>query len=137
MANTEYRIIVDINEGGGANSGNTSANNKAQKESSNFKKATSFIIAKQIGKNIVNFASSRVETYTGNPQAQANVNMAMKMVGYGIGFATHPVLTAIALGTDILTQWADTSYQHKWETIGLNDRNSLLGGLSYGRNRGE
>ncbi len=132
----EYKITINLNDGN-ANNISSGNSNAAQKESSDFKKATSFVIAKQIGKNIVNFASSRVETYTGNPQAQANVNMAMKMVGYGIGFATNPVLAAIALGTDIVTQWADTAYQHKWEMIGLNDRNSLLGGLSYGRNRGE
>lgn len=132
----EYKITINLNDGN-ANNISSGNSNAAQKESSDFKKATSFVIAKQIGKNIVNFASSRVETYTGNPQAQANVNMAMKMVGYGIGFATNPVLTAIALGTDIITQWADTAYQHKWEMIGLDDRNSLLGGLSYGRNRGE
>lgn len=132
---TNYKITINLKDGSAnMTSGN---NNAAQKESSDVKKATSFIIAKQVGKNLVNFASSRVETYTGNPQAQANVNMAMKAIGYGIGFATHPVLTAIALGTDIATQWADTAYQHKWEMIGLNDRNSLLGGLSYGRNRGE
>ncbi len=132
----EYKITINLNDGN-ANNMSSGNSNAAQKESSDFKKATSFVIAKQIGKNIVNFASSRVETYTGNPQAQANVNMAMKMVGYGIGYATNPVLTAIALGTDIITQWADTAYQHKWEMIGLDDRNSLLGGLSYGRNRGE
>ena len=132
----EYKITINLNDGN-ANNMSSGNSNAAQKESSDFKKATSFVIAKQIGKNIVNFASSRVETYTGNPQAQANVNMAMKMVGYGIGFATNPGLTAIALGTEIITQWADTAYQHKWEMIGLDDRNSLLGGLSYGRNRGK
>ena len=131
---SEYRIIIEKLESGNIG-GLQPSNPTARKDSSAVKTATSFIIGKQIGKNLLNFASSRVEMYTGDSQAQANVNMTMKMIGYGIGFATNPALTAVALATDIATQWADSAYKHKWEMIGIEDRVNLLGGLSYGRNR--
>lgn len=109
--------------------------NKGEQKDSIAKTGTTLLLAKQTGQNIISFVSSRVETYTGDSGLQNRVNFGLKTAAYAAGFAVNPALTALALTTEIVTSWADAAYRYKWEMIGINDNVSLLGGLSYGRNR--
>ncbi|MBQ8426558.1 MAG: hypothetical protein IJX16_07575 [Clostridia bacterium] len=121
---TNINIIFSNQQGGGSESDpetpgvtpNPEAPEETQKKPK--EKDNSFnskAIALYIGKQALSMVTSRVGVMTRSNVKQAQVNTAMKMVGYGVAIATNPVLGILAIGVDTINSALDYSEKARVE----------------------
>lgn len=136
----DVRYVIDINLNNGEASGNNpnaptgnkdGNKNKPKKESKPIEQVTALYLARQAA----SYATSRVQMFTGSSASQAYVNNAMKLFGYGAAIVANPVIGLSALAFDLTTSAIDYNYALKMERVELEQRQRLLGALSYGRSR--
>ena len=133
------RYVIDINLNGEADGGSPTTPDKKQNgnktKPKKEKEPIELAVGLQIAKTAKDYATSRVEMFTGSNSAQTYVNNNLKLIGYTMAIAANPILGSVALGLDLATSTADYLYSLKMETVQLEQQKRLLGALSYGRSR--
>ncbi len=113
---TNINIIFSNQQGGGSESDpevpGATPNPEAPEETKKGgkEKDNSFnskAIALYVGKQALSMVTSRVGVMTRSNVKQAQVNTAMKMVGYGVAIAANPVLGILAMGVDFINSSLD------------------------------
>ncbi len=93
---------------------------------------TGLFIAANVGKQAFNLVTSNIGKITGNSHLQDQVNIGLKTVGYAIGFATHPVITSIALGVEGVST-AINNYFEQSESKAKSAQMQMMAGTLRGR----
>lgn len=74
-------------------------------------KSTTLMVGTYLGKQAINFATSRVGQATHSSLMQQKVNSAGKLVAYGAMMVANPVMGVAAFGVDLISSTID--YAHK------------------------
>ena len=139
----KYTIEIVLNSEGSSSNGNgdtpaTPSNpesnpgtgNKSTKEL--LKKFAPAVVA---GKNMINFATSNIGTFTGNARLQDQVNFGLKTIGYGAMIAANPAIGLVALGTDIATSAITYNFNQKWKDREIEQARYKAGYSAVNRSR--
>lgn len=126
---TDDTGVQTISANGGVAS-NSNGNNKPlnPQAKENNKKSNASVVAKMMAMRSVSYATSNIGKWTGNTRNQDMVNNMKTAVGYGIAFATNPLLGLAVVSMDAITTIADYSYERKWEKIQANQNLLRTGG---------
>lgn len=139
---TNINIIFSNQQGGGSESDPKSPgvtpNPEApeQTEKKGNEKEETFdtkAIALYVGKKALSMVTSRVGVTTRSSVKQAQVNTAMKMVGYGVAIAKDPVLGLLAVGVDTVNSILDYDEARKTEGRRLSVLRERAGMSNRGR----
>lgn len=65
----------------------------------------------------INYTTSNVGKWTGSNRLQNQINNTKQLIGYGVAFAVNPVLGAVTVAMDGLTNVIDYAYEDKWNRI--------------------
>ena len=125
MANQFYTYKIVFEDGGGGENNETpvkpntgeeinTKNPTSQKRDSAVKTAVMTTALQQIGKNAFNIVSSNIGQWTGDSGLQDGINLAMRVGGYAMAFATNWVVGAITVITDATTQAITESNKNMW-----------------------
>lgn len=76
----------------------------------------------------VNYSTSNIGKWSGNTRVQNQINTAKQFVGYGIAFAINPVLGALTVAMDGVTNAIDYAYENKWNDIRASQAQARAGG---------
>ena len=79
------------------------------------KMAAGIAAAISIAKNMMAFATSSVEMYTGNSVAQTQINNIMTMAGPAVGIIVNPWAAAATIAVSVTTHALQMSNEVKWE----------------------
>lgn len=99
----------------------------------NFAKVGSYMAVKNIAKSAINYGASNIGKFTGSNYAQAQVDTAMQLVGYGAMIAANPLLGSIAVATDLIFKGVDKAYDRYWEKQEINQQRARYGMDTLGR----
>ena len=136
----DVRYVIDINVNRNGDDGNPNTPNQQNQDNTKpgggaGKKSAAMATALYVASRAKDYATSRVQMFTGSSAKQAYVNSALKLVGYGAAIVANPILGTTALAFDLATSAIDYGYAVKMERVELEQRQRLLGALSYGRSR--
>ncbi|MBQ3597470.1 MAG: hypothetical protein II988_06655 [Clostridia bacterium] len=138
---TNINIIFSNQQGGGSESDPESPGvtphpeapeqtKKKQKEPDSFDAKA---MALYVGKQALTMVTSRVGVMTRSNVKQAQVNTAMKMVGYGVMIAKNPVLGILAIGVDTVNSLLDYEEASRVEGRRLSVLRARAGMSNRGR----
>ena len=138
---TNINIIFSNQQGGGSESDPESPgvtpNPEAPEQTQKKQKETDSFDAKAmaiyVGKQALTMVTSRVGVMTRSNVKQAQVNTAMKMVGYGVMIAKNPVLGILAIGVDTVNSLLDYEEASRVEGRRLSVLRERAGMSSRGR----
>ncbi len=138
---TNINIIFSNQQGGGSESDPESPgvtpNPEAPEQTKKKQKETDSFDAKAmalyVGKQALTMVTSRVGVMTRSNVKQAQVNTAMKMVGYGVMIAKNPVLGILAIGVDTVNSLLDYEEASRVEGRRLSVLRERAGMSSRGR----
>jgi hypothetical protein len=76
----------------------------------------------------INYVTSNVGKWTGSTRNQQVVNNVKQLIGYGVAFAVNPILGAVTVALDGVTNALDYAYERKWEKIRVEQAQVKTGG---------
>lgn len=141
----EFKYTIEIVLNSEGSSGNGNGDNPSNPSSPKNNPGTSNDSAKELlkkfapavvaGKNMINFATSNIGTFTGNAKLQDQVNFGLKTIGYGAMIAVNPAMGLVALGTDIATSAISYNFNQKWKDREIEQARYKAGYSAVNRSR--
>lgn len=113
------------NVSGGGSSNNKPLNQQAKTNSS---KSMAGVVGTMIAMRSINYVTSNVGKWTGSTRNQQVVNNVKQLIGYGVAFAVNPILGAVTVALDGVTNALDYAYERKWEKIRVEQAQVKTGG---------
>ena len=125
---TDDTGVQTISANGGVAS-NSNGNNKPlnPQAKENNKKSNASVVAKMMAMRSVSYATSNIGKWTGNASNQDMVNNMKTAVGYGIAFATNPLLGLAVVSMDAITTIADNVWEDRQDAVRVSQQRARVG----------